>query len=176
MKILLPCQVTETLREELRRAGRREIGGVLVGEHVDGETFRIVDISVQRSGGSLAHFVRDPAQHREFLDAFFEKTGHDYRRFNYFGEWHSHPMSRPLPSITDCETMTRIVADPDVGTNFAVLLVVRLHPWFGLQLSTTAFRPGASPDAAHAEAEHGTWRAGRFRELHMPPARKVKIL
>ncbi len=176
MKILLPSHLAETLRQELTAARRREIGGVLVGEHVRGETFRIADISVQRTGGTQTRFIRDPAHHREFLDQFFERTGRDYRRFNYLGEWHSHPTMRALPSLEDCQTMASIVADADVGANFAVLLIARLHFWFGLQMSATAFRPGAPPDAAQIEAEPGNTWAGRFRELRIRPIRKVKIL
>jgi len=50
MKLLLPPKIIRRVRRELR--GRwREIGGVLVGEHVGTDTFRIVDFSVQRKGG-----------------------------------------------------------------------------------------------------------------------------
>jgi hypothetical protein len=84
--------------EELHRAKWREIGGVLVGEHVEGETFRLVDFSVQREGGDASHFIRDPAQHEVFLQAFFERTGHDYARYNYLGEWHSQ---HKLPVVYD---------------------------------------------------------------------------
>src|ERR1700741_5319800 len=89
MKILLTQAVIQRLRRELRSAGRREIGGVLMGEHVQETMFRIVDLSVQRSGGSAAHFVRDPSQTQAALAAFFSRTSGDYERFNYIGEWHS---------------------------------------------------------------------------------------
>jgi hypothetical protein len=53
-----------------------------------------VDISFQKRGGTFAHFVRDPTHHKAFLTDFFASTGKDYKRFNYLGEWHSHPSSR----------------------------------------------------------------------------------
>lgn len=173
MKILLPFHVLATLRGELAAARRREIGGVLVGEHVEHETFRVADISVQRSGGSNVHFVRDPAQHRDFLDKFFEGSGRDYQRFNYLGEWHSHPTMLALPSLTDCHTMANLVADPAVGANFAVLMIARLRPWLGLQLSATAFRAGTPPDAAQLEGEVGDGQSVRFRQLQRRPIRWV---
>ena len=174
MKVLLPEAVVETLYGELRRAGRREIGGILVGDHVEGATFRVADISVQRSGGSVAYFVRDPAHHREFLDQFFARTGHDYRRFNYLGEWHSHPGAPAVPSTTDCESMARLVADPDTNVNFAVLLVVRLHAWWGLQLSGTAFQDGHSPDPADLAPEASGRRLRRFQQVRKVPRRQVR--
>ena len=73
MNILVPGAVTNTLCKELKSAGRREIGGVLVGEHLGEDRFRLVDISVQRDHGDSHHFVRNPGEHRTFLDNFFEK-------------------------------------------------------------------------------------------------------
>jgi [CysO sulfur-carrier protein]-S-L-cysteine hydrolase len=99
----------------------------LVGEHVADETFRIVDLSVQLSGGTAAHFVRDPGKAKAFLDEFFQRTGHDYLRLNYIGEWHSHPRFMPVSSGEDCTTMLELVHDPVVGVNFAVLIIARFR-------------------------------------------------
>lgn len=152
MKLLLPLKIVERLRHEIR--GRmREIGGVLVGEHVADETFRIVDISVQLSGGTAAHFVRDPVQAKAFLDKFFLRTDHAYQRFNYIGEWHSHPRFVPLPSGEDCTTMLELVHDPAVGVNFAVLIIARHRLLGGMQLSATMFRRGYDPESVQVEIE-----------------------
>lgn len=140
MQLIVPRAVAERLGRELRKARRREIGGLLFGEHIGGEEFRVVDISVQRGGGSPVHFIRDPAQHKPQLDEFFERTGRDYTRFNYLGEWHSHPSFAPLPSSEDKATMRDILTNPDVGVNFLVLIIARLHHQ-SLQLSATGFMP-----------------------------------
>src|SRR6266516_1696846 len=89
------------LAQELRRSGRREIGGVLVGEHIGIDNFRLVDFSVQRSGGTQACFVRRPEEHHQFMEAFFSRTGNEFERFNYLGEWHSHPSFPAYPSTVD---------------------------------------------------------------------------
>jgi hypothetical protein len=91
------------------------------------------------------HFIRDPSQHQPQLDEFFEKTGRDYTRFNYLGEWHPHPSFAPLPSSEDMATMRDILADPDVGVNFLVLIIARLHHRT-LQLSGTGFAPDGGLD------------------------------
>jgi len=135
--------VIARLRSELRTAGRREIGGVLMGEHVEGGTFRIVEISVQRSGGTVAHFERDPEHHRVALAEFFARTRNEFTRFNYLGEWHSHPSFPAVPSLNDIHTMQRLVEDADVGVNFAVLFIARLRLWGRLETSANAFRPHA---------------------------------
>ncbi|MDE5446140.1 hypothetical protein GWG65_33045 [Bradyrhizobium sp. CSA207] len=160
MELLLPRQVVDLLKCEMR--GRRnEIGGVLVGEHVEGETFRIVEASVQRTGGSAVHFVRDPKHSREFLDDFFVRTGNDYRRFNYIGEWHSHPSFEPVPSTSDIKSMYDIVEDHDVGVNFVVLIVARLLLRSSLQLSATLFRAGEPPEVVNVVIEAGASKKGR---------------
>jgi [CysO sulfur-carrier protein]-S-L-cysteine hydrolase len=145
MKLLLSPKIVNRLRRELR--GRRhEIGGVLVGENVGPDTFRLVDISVQHSGGTVVHFVRDPEHHREFLADFFARTGNDFKRFNYIGEWHSHPAFEAVPSGEDIGSMFDIIEDPAVGVNFAILIIARLECGRVLQLSATLFRAGIIPE------------------------------
>lgn len=151
MRIKLTTPVARRLSRELRKAGRREIGGLLMGEHVEPNVFKIVDISVQRSGGSRACFIRQPQEHREDLDRFFKRTGSDYRRFNYLGEWHSHPSFHATPSAMDLDTMQTIVEDPTVGVNFLVLLIARIGGGDEIQLSVTAFLPRERPHEVDLE-------------------------
>lgn len=174
MKLILTKKTLETLRLELRQARRREIGGVLVGEHLEGETFALAGLSVQRDGGSDAHFVRDPEQHKVFLNSFFAETGHRYDRFNYLGEWHSHPGFLALPSPTDCETMYGIVENPQVASSFAVLMVARLHPFWGLQLSATGFRAGILPDSI--ELSCADCAAKQFEQIRPRSVRRFRFI
>lgn len=152
MQLLLAPQVTKRLKRELRRAGSREIGGLLMGESIGEDVFRVVDISVQRVGGSQACFVRRPDRHQADLEAFFARTGKDYTRFNYLGEWHSHPSFEPLPSTTDMHTMQAIVDDPTVGVNFAVLLIAKLTG-NAIDATALAFRQNGSPVPVNLSAE-----------------------
>ena len=139
MQVLLTPQVAKRLQRELRRAGSREIGGLLLAEHVGEELFRVVEISVQRTGGTHVGFMRDPSRHRRQLKSFFRRTGEDYKRFNYLGEWHSHPSFPADPSSTDLETMQSIVENAAVGVNFLVLLVCKRNAAGGVEASSTAF-------------------------------------
>jgi integrative and conjugative element protein (TIGR02256 family) len=145
MELLLPALLTNRLRRELRRRGRREIGGVLMGEHLGEQRFLVADLTVQHAAGDEVCFTRNLDEHREQLREFFDRTGRDYTRFNYLGEWHSHPSFSPLPSEIDLRTMQSIVSDSRVGVLFAVLIIVR-RSWSGqLQLSACAFTPGSGP-------------------------------
>jgi len=142
MKLLVTESFTDLLERELTQAGRREIGGVLLGERVSAGVFRITDASVQRSGGSATHFVRELEPHRTFVEAFLDRTGRDYSRFNYIGEWHSHPTVAPLPSFADIVSMQSIVEDEAVNAGFALLVIARRHFLGRLELSASVFRQG----------------------------------
>lgn len=142
------------------------MGGILVGEHMGFDQFRIIDISFQKSGGALAHFVRDPKHHKAFLADFFARTGNDYQRFNYIGEWHSHPLFEPIPSDKDIRTMSQLVIDPDVGVNFAVLIIVRLRGWSRLRISSTMFQPGRIPEDVAVEIEPEAVPSARKRSRY----------
>jgi hypothetical protein len=79
------------------------------------------------------------------LAKFFADTGADYTRFNYLGEWHSHPTFEAVPSSTDVRTMQSLVSDPAVGVNFLVLLVARLSIERQIEATAMAFTPSAPP-------------------------------
>jgi len=54
-----------------------------MGEHVNTETFRVRDLTVQRKNGTFATFVRIVGEILAPLRAFFDDTKHNYTRFNY---------------------------------------------------------------------------------------------
>ena len=126
MEIRVPDAVERRIADALHRAGVREVGGVMMGEHVGGEVFRVVEVTVQQPG-TAATFVRKLWGAVAMLMGFFARTAHKYTKFNYLGEWHSHPSFRLDPSARDRATMRGIVEDPEVGANFAVLMIVRLQ-------------------------------------------------
>jgi integrative and conjugative element protein (TIGR02256 family) len=142
MKIRLPPALQRRLKGELVLAKYREVGGLLMAEHLSDDDYRIVDLSVQRTGGSAVCFIRDPKKHRAQLDRFFARTGRNYTRFNYLGEWHSHPWAPVSPSSRDSRTMQALVRDPEVGANVLVLVIVRLAAGGTLESSATVFRAG----------------------------------
>ncbi|WP_038946001.1 Mov34/MPN/PAD-1 family protein [Bradyrhizobium japonicum] len=122
----------------LRRAGRREIGGILMGEQVAPDHFRIVDFSIDATTGTAAHFVRSPNHHAEALESFFRRTGSDFRRFNYLGEWHSHPSFAVRPSREEMMSMQSLV-NGERDIDFSALVIVRLRRLFVLEAAAYMF-------------------------------------
>jgi [CysO sulfur-carrier protein]-S-L-cysteine hydrolase len=153
MNLLLPESIVERIKTALLTAGHREVGGVLMGEHVGVDIFRVTDLTIQMKGGSFAAFVRIVDLIVAPLRAFFQATNHDYTRFNYLGEWHSHHSFALVPSSRDHLTMQEIVLDPAVGARFAVLLLVKLSEKRELECSATVYTPTALPASGHAMFE-----------------------
>ena len=140
----LPTEQLEQLRRELASAGRREVGGILMGEQVLPGRFTIVEMTVQRHGGTFAWFVRQARLALRALQEFFDRTGHRYRRYNYLGEWHSHPSFEARPSNKDHESMINVARHPRTGANFVVLMIVRITESSELEASVTTYFPDGS--------------------------------
>ncbi len=142
--VVLNSRCVNELTRELRAAGLNEIGGVLAAEQIGDGSFLVVDLSVQRNG-THSHFERDPVQHREFIRAFHERMGHKPERFNYLGEWHSHPAYPATPSDEDFCEMQCLVEDAEQKSTFLTLVIVKLGMNGELRGSVYGFRPGLAP-------------------------------
>jgi proteasome lid subunit RPN8/RPN11 len=113
--------------------------------------FKLVDFTLDEQVGGAAHFVRSVENHRVALEGFFARTGADYGRFNYLGEWHSHPNHPPIPSAEDIRSMEGLV-DGERDIPFAVLIVARVHGRT-LQMSATLFEKGSLPSPVSVDDE-----------------------
>ncbi|MGY8625811.1 Mov34/MPN/PAD-1 family protein [Chromobacterium violaceum] len=142
--VVLNSQCVRKLKRALLAAGSNEIGGVLAAEQVGDGRFLVVDLSVQCNGTS-SHFERDPVQHREFIRRFHERMGHKPERFNYLGEWHSHPSFPATPSDVDFRQMQVLVEDEEQKSTFLALMIVKLGLDGELRGSAHGFRPGFLP-------------------------------
>jgi integrative and conjugative element protein (TIGR02256 family) len=126
LSLFLPRTITIKLEESLLKAGNLECGGILLGEHVGVNEFAILDITIQGTG-TISRFVRKVEEAFTALGKFFKRHENNYARFNYLGEWHSHPLFEPRPSNVDHNSMVEIVTNPEVGANFVVLVIVKLN-------------------------------------------------
>lgn len=125
LTIQLTPEARAIITEACVRSGRDETGGMLFGEHVSEDVFRVVEATVAGTG-TVASFVRSLLNGLGQLERFFHRTKRDYRRFNYLGEWHSHPSFELHPSGRDDQTMFEIVNDATTGARFALSLIVKV--------------------------------------------------
>ena len=126
MKILIPKKIRKFMKRYMRQAGKKEIGGILMAEQIDSHNFRIVEFSVDARSGTTSSFFRNSANHDLELQDFFARTGENYSRFNYLGEWHTHPSFDVKPSRQDIKAMQDLVDDESSNLSFAVLLIAKL--------------------------------------------------
>lgn len=125
LKLQFPKPLIAELSRLLNRAGRNEIGGQLYGEMLAPSYFRVTEITQQTRPGTVASFLVDLLQAARDAAGFYAKTGHQYARFNYLGEWHSHPSFAVQPSGVDISTMQALVANPEFRGHFAVLMITK---------------------------------------------------
>ncbi|HAG79794.1 MAG TPA: hypothetical protein DCL61_01205, partial [Cyanobacteria bacterium UBA12227] len=81
MQILLPYELVQKLITALKKAGSREIGGILMGEYIADDVYRVKDLTIQNHGGTSASFVRAIQEIVNPLKHFFRKTDYDFTRF-----------------------------------------------------------------------------------------------
>ena len=148
MEVIVPSSVRHRMKWYLLCGGKREIGGMLMGEEVGDQRFKIVEFSVDTESGSHSQFARNADHHDIALQAFFERTGSDYGRFNYLGEWHSHPCFDVYPSVRDLRSMQDLV-ERSRGVQFAVLLVTRLAWFWRFDGTATLFVRSHQPRAVN---------------------------
>jgi proteasome lid subunit RPN8/RPN11 len=140
LTLVLPADIARKLQDALARSEKREIGGVMMAEHVAVNTFVVRDLTIHRRG-TFASFIRRIEEALATLTRFFESTRRNYERFNYIGEWHSHPSFEPSPSDRDHRSMMEIILDRSVGANFIVLMIVKLSPQGALIGSVHTYLP-----------------------------------
>lgn len=140
MKLRIAKEMIERWAADLKRAGAKEIGGVLFGEKIAEGEFRIVEARRQRFwGGTRTTFNRRGNWARKEILALHEKVGGDPERFNYLGEWHSHPHAPVHPSLQDEITMYELVADQGDAVNFLVLMILKLDGQTSLQVGALTY-------------------------------------
>ena len=143
LTVSIPAHIQQTLRGALKDAGTAECGVALMGEHVGPDLFAVRAVTVQ-GGGSFASFVRNAKTALRALTAFFHRSDDDFTRFNYLGEWHSHPSFSVNPSEVDHRSMLDIVTNPGVRANFVVLLIFKLDGKEDLEGSAHTYLPDGS--------------------------------
>lgn len=100
-------------------AGQVERGGILIGSY-RGPHIEVVDCTEPGAAdkATLSSFTRQDERHQEAAIEAWRKSQH---RQTYVGEWHSHPVGRPVPSGMDRRTWRSVVAKLRVPCLFVVV-------------------------------------------------------
>lgn len=132
----VPEHLLEAMVREANAHAPNETGGVLLGFWATetGAPLLGADAVVTAvvGPGPLAHHSRyafspDHDFHEREIARLYENSG---RRWQYLGDWHSHPDGTPTLSAKDLATMGRIAGEPTARAPLPVMLVlVGGSPW-----------------------------------------------
>ena len=116
MKILLFSDSSiSTMRKFIQNTNSKyEAGGIILGE-VKGEHIYVTDVSYPKKNDirKSTYFERKDKAHISFYE-------HRYNQNNcikYFGEWHTHPEKKPIPSLVDKREWNKIymrIREPNI--------------------------------------------------------------
>lgn len=139
MKLRIGKNTIKEWQKTLKKAGDREIGGILFGEHVGDSDFKVIHATKQTKGGNQTHFKRDASKAIKDIERLSAQHENNHERFNYLGEWHSHPNAPALPSAQDEATMHQLLIESDATVNFLVLIIIRLSKNKTIEMSAQAY-------------------------------------
>lgn len=98
-----------------------ETGGILVGYELDANAIITHIISAGPSGQHApGSFMRDGAYSQVELEKLYDNSEGE---LNYWGEWHSHPRTFPLPSNVDRSSMAEIAMSQAYGLATPILVI-----------------------------------------------------
>ncbi len=125
MKIVIPKKMCIKLKKELNRMGFYETRGSFFAERVNDDLFVINDIYFSRKQGTVSfiQMIIGSDYHR-FQNIYHKKHKFEYKKFNFIGDWHSHPSFSCNPSRYDVKE-----AKDDLehsNANFIVQCILKL--------------------------------------------------
>lgn len=131
----LEADVVRTMTTCCAGTGRRETGGILIGNYDrPGRVASIVE-ATRKPKDSLSGwfwFQRGTAGLKELLAERWKQG------FYYLGEWHHHPGGSPEPSLPDVKAMSEIASNPKYNCTNPILVILGGDPGGRFQLSVTA--------------------------------------
>ena len=122
----LPSAEIGRILEACVGAMPRETGGILVGRYSTTLDYAIVTragLPPEDSESGRISFRRGIKGLQSWIGRLWSEEG-----IYYLGEWHSHPLGRAEPSLTDLGQMYRLAESPELRCPEPILLVVGGDP------------------------------------------------
>ena len=142
INIILTNEVRNIILETCKKSGKREIVGMLFAQHFSTNEFKVLEVTVAMEYlGTMSRFIRGIVSGLRQLAKFYKYHNYFYSKYNYLGDWHSHPNFKFYPSATDDASMFKLLYDVEVGAYFLVLLIVKIKN-NQLKVNGWAYFPG----------------------------------
>ena len=126
-------EVVETFRGFRQGPSENEVGGVLLGRIYHGSHVLVELATSPNSRDKAGRYFFDrsrPAAQTVVNNAWRASKGEQ----NYIGEWHSHPISHPVPSKRDRQMIRNMFRGTQREINFLFLVIVGTEEnWVGIE-------------------------------------------
>lgn len=122
----LEIVLDDNLLSELIKIGMqhfpKEIGGFLIGYYSNNnKTLYVTDTILPiKYKSTKDEFIRETEGIMDILTEFYNKEISKI----YIGEWHTHPNSEPIPSLTDMASILKIEEQNIIKENNPILLIM----------------------------------------------------
>jgi proteasome lid subunit RPN8/RPN11 len=119
LEIIIPKKISLILIKQISKHSPLETKGALFAEDLGNDTFKIDGVYLEPKPGTTT-FVKLYIN-QEYVS--FQKNYHKFRKnnfskYNYIGDWHSHPLFECLPSSYDVSEV-----EEDIKKSNAIFLV-----------------------------------------------------
>ena len=118
-QIVLTKAVLEVLLANRQQGTASEAGGLLFAEF-DFPIIRIVEASSPQTTDKRERtlFIPNRILQRKLINQRFKKGYH------FVGEWHTHPVNKPTPSLLDLESMAESFIKSRHELNYFIMIIV----------------------------------------------------
>lgn len=123
----------DILKKFEQKNNMEEAGGILLG-HVYPNYITIEKVTTPSILDKLGRyfFIRSKLSAQKFINKCWSDTD---GTLIYLGEWHTHPITNPLPSDQDKKMISKCLKETKMEIDFLFLVIVGLRGslWVGLQ-------------------------------------------
>lgn len=126
MTIEIPKPISELLKRELEVMNQNETRGSFFAERVNGALFKVNDVYFSKKRGTFSFIkmlIGD--EYKKFQKNYHKKYFFEYEKYNYIGDWHSHPSFSCLPSSYD---IAEAIDDfKKSNANFIIQIIIKIE-------------------------------------------------
>ncbi len=135
MEIIIPKEITLRLIKQISKYSPLETKGALFAEDLGNDTFKIDEVYLEPKPGTTT-FVKLYINHEyvTFQKNYHKLRNNNFSKYNYIGDWHSHPLFECYPSSYDVSEVEK-----DMKQSNAIFLVQLILKVFNGKLVGNAF-------------------------------------
>jgi integrative and conjugative element protein (TIGR02256 family) len=149
--------IFQRMIDEAEKWAPYETGGVLMGYQAQNNDLVVTDLI--GAGDNATHkytgFTPDQDYQLEQIAQVYVRSG---GTITYLGDWHTHPNSKPEPSLLDKRTLTRIALTPESKNIRPIMAILGGSPtrWTlnSIQFLSGALRPWPFSKCFYSKIEY----------------------